>query len=102
MIKQRKHIFTIPPDIKSEVTRQMKYLQTEHGQPPVISSACHQISLEEYKEQMQHTTRESLDGLMNFVIDNVSMSLMEKEEKVAMFQKHHPEVFLLQFPDGKF
>ena len=39
---------------------------------------------------------------MRFIIDNLQMSLREKEERLKLFQKHHNDIFLQQFPSGQF
>ena len=104
MVRERERIFLVPHDIKKEGTRQCCFLQigNDWSSPRMASSACHQITLAEYANQKQHFTTECLSSLMNHIIEDVNLSLKEKEKKVSMFQMHYPEIFLQQFPDGKF
>ena len=69
--------------------------------PLLQSKICHQISALEFKQQKQFTTNQSLGELMTFIIDNLQMTLKEKEERLKLFQKHHYDIFIQQFPTGQ-
>ena len=59
------------------------------------------MSLEEYRMQAKQTTGEALNKLMLFIIENLQMSVKEKEEQLKLYQKHHNDLFLRQFPNGQ-
>ena len=93
-------MFTTPAHVKDLFKRNMSC--TQRGMCPLLQSKiCHQISAFEFKHQKQFTTNQSLGELMTFVIDNLQMTLKEKEERLKLFQKHHYDIFIQQFPTGQ-
>lgn len=85
----------------------MKYLQEtvqvfEQGRTdlPVVSR-CKRVSVFEYDQQKELYTNQQLEHLVNQILDDITMSLKEKKMVLKLVQKHHPEVFLRQFPNGE-
>ena len=94
-------MFIIPPQLKEDFRRHMSYVQKGMC-PPLHYKVSQQMTITEYRDQTTLTTSLSLNKLMRFIIDNLQMSLREKEERLKLFQKHHNDIFLQQFPSGQF
>lgn len=101
MVKHQQQMFTTPAPLKELYKRNMSHVQRGMC-PPISSKVCQQISVAEYRQQKRAMTNQSLSELMNFIINNLHMSLKEKEERLKLFQKHHNDVFIQQFPNGQF
>ena len=93
-------MFATPTSVKELFQRNVYYVK-QGLCPPFLSKVSRQLSVEEYQQQTVLTTNESLSDLMTFTMDNLHMSLKEKEERLKLFQKHHTVVFLKHFPDGE-
>ena len=100
MVKNQQQMFIVPAHLKEDFRRHMSYAQKGMC-PPLPSTVCHQMSITEYRNQTTLTTSLSLNELMTFITDNLQMSLREKEERLKLFQKHHNDIFLQQFPSGQ-
>ncbi|XP_068710825.1 DEP domain-containing protein 7-like [Montipora foliosa] len=99
MVCHQQQMFTIPTPVK-ELFQNSVFSLKQGMCPTLTSKISKQLSIEEYQQQKLQTTNESLSDLMTFIVDNLHMSLKEKEERLKLFQKHHNDVFLWQFPDG--
>ena len=97
MMNKRLQMFTVPTSVK---TLARKYLENGLGEP-AIPSACQWISKAEYEQQKDRVTHEALVNLINSVVDDLHLSLKEKQQRIHSFEKHHRVVFLTQFPTGK-
>ena len=93
-------MFAVPAQLKEHWRRNISYAQRGMC-PPLSSTVCQQISVAEYTKQTKLTTSLSLKMLMMHIIDNLQMTLREKEERLKLFQKHHNDLFLQQFPSGQ-
>lgn len=100
MVKNQQQMFIIPTHLKEDFRRHLSY--TQRGMcPPLPFTVCQQTNITEYRNQTTSTTSFSLNKLMTFVVDNLQMNLKEKEEWLKLFQKHHNDIFLQQFPSGQ-
>lgn len=93
-------MFKVPSELKEKFKRNIFFAQRDIC-PSLPSTVCQQMSLEEYRMQAKQTTGEALNKLMLFIIENLQMSVKEKEEQLKLFQKHHNDLFLRQFPNGQ-
>ena len=100
MVRHHQLMFATPTSVKELFQRNVYYMK-QGLCPPFLSKVSRQLSLEEYQQQKLQTTNESLSDMMTFIMDNLHMSLKEKEERLKVFQKHHTAVFLRHFPDGE-
>ena len=60
---------------------------------------CDMVTDEEYKQQATTTTEIALKDLMNSILDNTSISLKEKKERLKQFKKYHQEIYDKYFSD---
>ena len=97
MTENQRQIFTVPAGLKAFITRCTCYEQKGLCHP-LLSTACHQVSVAEYADQTRSLTEEALIELMTDVIEDLNMSPKDKEEQLKLFQKHHNEIFMKQFP----
>ncbi|XP_029196424.2 DEP domain-containing protein 1A-like [Acropora millepora] len=100
MVRHHQLMFATPTSVKELFQRNVYYMK-QGLCPPFLSKVSRQLSVEEYQQQKLQTTNESLSDMMAFIMDNLHMSLKEKEERLKVFQKHHTAVFLRHFPDGE-
>ncbi|KAL9985007.1 hypothetical protein ACROYT_G007360 [Oculina patagonica] len=100
MVKNRQQMFTVPTQLKEHFRRNISYAQRGMC-PPLPSTVCQQMSIAEYTNQTKLTTCLALNMLMTHIINNLQMTLKEKEERLKLFQKHHNDLFLQQFPSGQ-
>lgn len=100
MVRNQCQMFKVPSELKEKLKRNIFFAQRDIC-PSLPSTVCQQMSLEEYRMQAKQTTGEALNKLMLFIIENLQMSVKEKEEQLKLFQKHHNDLFLQQFPNGQ-
>ena len=100
MVRNQQQMFIVPAHLKEDFRRHMSYAQKGMC-PPLPSTVCRRMSVTEYRNQTKLTTSLSLNELMTYITDNLQMSLREKEERLKLFQKHHNDIFLQQFPSGQ-
>ena len=60
---------------------------------------CKQVSAEEYQSQAEHCTNKALVDMMNGIVDNTSMSLKEKKQRLKQFQKCYPQLYAKHFSE---
>uniref|UniRef100_A0A8D3E5C5 DEP domain-containing protein n=1 Tax=Scophthalmus maximus TaxID=52904 RepID=A0A8D3E5C5_SCOMX len=58
---------------------------------------CHQVTPQEYDDQREATTLESLKQLLCDISSSKSMSAKHRRRLLKEFEKHHPVVFLQHF-----
>lgn len=58
---------------------------------------CQQVTSQEYEDQREATTLESLKQLLHNISSSKSMSVKDKRRLLKEFEKHHPVVFLQHF-----
>jgi hypothetical protein len=102
MMSEHEKLFHVVPSIKSEVKRHFSSVQQGIDEPVLSMSACGRVSLVKYGQEKETMMKQSLNDLMNYVVDDLNMSIKTKEHMLRDFHKHHPEVFEIQFPGGEF
>lgn len=71
--------------------------------PPLCFAAftfCQRVTRQEYEDQREATTLESLRQLLRDILSNKRMAAKEKRKLLKEFEKHHPVVFLQHFPSS--
>lgn len=63
----------------------------------VAFTFCQQITPQEYEDQREATTLESLKLLLRDISGNKNLPVKEKRRLLKEFEKHHPVVFLQHF-----
>ncbi|PFX16301.1 DEP domain-containing protein 7-like [Stylophora pistillata] len=100
MVRNQCQMFKIPSELKKEINRNISFAQ-KNICPSLPTTVCQRMSIEDYRIQAKQTTEEALIELMLFIIENLQMTLKEKEERLKLFRKHHNDLFLKQFPNGQ-
>lgn len=100
MMETHANLFHIPEDVMKYLQEALEAFEQGRTDLPVIS-LCKRVSVFEYNEQKGQCTNQQLEHLINQILDDLTMSLKEKKTLLKNIQKHHPEVFLQQFPDGE-
>lgn len=62
-----------------------------------VFTFCQQVSLQQYEDQREAATLESLKQLIRDICLSKALSVKERRRLVKEFQKHHPVVFLQHF-----
>uniref|UniRef100_A0A4W6E6W9 DEP domain-containing protein n=1 Tax=Lates calcarifer TaxID=8187 RepID=A0A4W6E6W9_LATCA len=72
-----------------------------HHSPSLLCFAaftfCQQVTPQEYEDQREATTLESLKQLLHDISSSKSMPVKERRRLLKEFEKHHPVVFLQHF-----
>ena len=63
------------------------------------TSYCRQITQAEFLRQQQETTEQGIIQLMNNILDDINMSLKDKQKRVKQFQKTYPLIYMKHFSD---
>ena len=100
MVEVQCDLFYIPDDVTNYLQETLQVFEQGKTDLPVVSM-CQRVSLLEYEQQKKQFTEKELENLINLILDDLSMSLKEKKGILKAIQKHHPEAFLTQFPDGE-
>ena len=100
MMETHANLFHIPEDVVKYLQETLQAFEQGRTDLPVVSM-CQRVSVFEYEQQREHYTNQQLEQLINQILDDLTMSLKEKKTVLKNIQKHHPEVFLRQFPDGE-
>ena len=100
MMETHANLFHIPDDVVKYLQETLQAFEQGRTDFPVVSK-CKRISVIEYDQQKELHTNQQLEHLINQILDDLTMSLKEKKIVLKNIQKHHPEVFLRQFPDGE-
>lgn len=96
MVNKKAQMFAVPESVKVLVTKYRTGVDD-----PGVPSTCQRISKAKYEQQRKYQTHKSLVKLMNLVINDLQLSSKEKQQKLHLFEKHHPNVFFTQFPVEK-
>lgn len=100
MVEMQSSLFVVPEDVLSYLQETLQAFEQGRTDLPVVSM-CRRVSLYEYEQQTKQSTKRELENLINQVLDDLTMSLKEKRNILKAMQKHHPEAFSTQFPDGE-
>ncbi|XP_041709224.1 DEP domain-containing protein 4 [Coregonus clupeaformis] len=91
-------LFKTPTSLIEAVRRTLQILQ--QGRDPdniAMFTFCQQVSLQQYEDQREAATLESLTQLIRDISLSEALSIKERRRRVKDFQKHHPIVFLQHF-----
>ncbi|XP_029486433.2 DEP domain-containing protein 4 [Oncorhynchus nerka] len=91
-------LFKTPTSLIDAVRRTLQILQ--QGRDPnniAMFTFCQQVSLQEYEDQCEAATLESLKQLIRDISLSKALSVKDRRRLVKEFQKHHPIVFLQHF-----
>ncbi|XP_064794977.1 DEP domain-containing protein 4 [Oncorhynchus masou masou] len=91
-------LFKTPASLIDAVRRTLQILQ--QGRDPnniAMFTFCQQVSLQQYEDQCEVATLESLKQLIRDISLSKALSVKERRRLVKEFQKHHPIVFLQHF-----
>lgn len=102
MIDEHEKLFQMPSNIMSEAKRHLLCFQSGYNLPVLALSSCKRISVAQYQKQKEDITKQSLLDLMNWIMDDLNLSIKMKECRLKDFQSHHLDIFCLQFPNGEF
>ncbi|KAJ8007183.1 hypothetical protein DPEC_G00114890 [Dallia pectoralis] len=91
-------IFKTPMSLIESVRRTLQTLQQGRDPDTVTSfTFCQQVSLQQYENQRDAATLESLKQLIRDISLSGVLSVKERRRLIKDFQKHHPIVFLQHF-----
>ncbi|XP_066523292.1 DEP domain-containing protein 4 isoform X2 [Hoplias malabaricus] len=92
------HLFKTPVSLIEAVRMALQTLQ--QGRDPdhlALFAFCQQVSLQQYEQQREKTTFESLKQLIDHITLSNDLSIKQRRRLIKHFQKHHPAVFLQHF-----
>ncbi|XP_029902026.1 DEP domain-containing protein 4 [Myripristis murdjan] len=91
-------LFKTPESLTEAVRRALRTMQ-QGKDPDSISTFtfCQQVTPQQYEDQREAATLESLKQLLHNISLNDSMPVKERRRLVKEFEKHHPVVFLQHF-----
>ncbi|XP_027900007.1 DEP domain-containing protein 4 isoform X1 [Xiphophorus couchianus] len=92
-------LFKTPATLTEAVRRTLRTLQ-QGKDPDSVASAftfCQRVTPQEYEDQRDATTLESLRQLLRDISSNTNMTAKQKRKLLKEFEKHHPVVFLQHF-----
>uniref|UniRef100_A0A3P9MW84 DEP domain-containing protein n=1 Tax=Poecilia reticulata TaxID=8081 RepID=A0A3P9MW84_POERE len=91
-------LFQTPATLIEAVRRTLRTLQQGKDPDSVASfTFCQRVTPQEYEDQRDATTLESLRQLLRDISSNANMAAKQKRKLLKEFEKHHPVVFLQHF-----
>ncbi|XP_026182731.1 DEP domain-containing protein 4 [Mastacembelus armatus] len=91
-------LFKTPTSLIEAVTRTLKTMQQGKDPDSIATfTFCQQVTPQEYEDQREATTLESLKQLLYDISSSKSMPVKERRRLLKEFEKHHPVVFLQHF-----
>ncbi|XP_051547241.1 DEP domain-containing protein 4 [Myxocyprinus asiaticus] len=91
-------LFKTPSSLTEAVRKTLQTLQQGRDLDNVaLFTFCQQVSLQQYEENRDKATLDSLKQLMQHITHSDSLSVKQKRRLAKQFQKHHPGVFLQHF-----
>ncbi|XP_041833032.1 DEP domain-containing protein 4 [Melanotaenia boesemani] len=91
-------LFKTPATLIEAVRRTLRTLQQGKDPDSIATfTFCQQMTPQEYEDQREATTLESLKQLLCDISSNKNMPVKEKRKLLKEFEKHHPVVFLQHF-----
>ncbi|XP_049422484.1 DEP domain-containing protein 4 isoform X2 [Epinephelus fuscoguttatus] len=88
-------LFKTPTSLIEAVRRTLRTMQ--QGKDPDSTATftfCQQVSPEEYEDQREAATLESLKQLLHDISSSKTLPVKERRRLLREFEKHHPVVFL--------
>ncbi|XP_028255235.1 DEP domain-containing protein 4 [Parambassis ranga] len=91
-------LFKTPAALVEAVRKTLGMMQ-QGKDPDCIATFtfCQQVTSQEYEDQREATTLESLKQLLHDISSSKTMPVKEKRRLLKEFEKHHPVVFLQHF-----
>ncbi|KAG7456234.1 hypothetical protein MATL_G00249520 [Megalops atlanticus] len=98
LMDSQPQLFKTPTSLIEAVRKKLQSLQ-EGGDLDTTAtfSFCQRVTVQQYEDQREKATLESLEQLIRAISLNASLPLKEKRRLMKDFQKHHPVVFLQHF-----
>ncbi|XP_008277106.1 DEP domain-containing protein 4 [Stegastes partitus] len=91
-------LFKTPTALIDAVQRTLRTMQQGKDPDSIATfTFCQQVTPQEYEDQREATTLESLKQLLRDISSCKSMPVKEKRRMLKEFEKHHPVVFLQHF-----
>ncbi|XP_071358927.1 DEP domain-containing protein 4 [Trachinotus anak] len=91
-------LFKTPTSLIEAVRRTLKTMQQGKDPDSIATfTFCQQVTPQEYEDQREATTLESLKQLLHDISSSKSMSVKDRRRLLKEFEKHHPVVFLQHF-----
>ncbi|XP_037551632.1 DEP domain-containing protein 4 [Nematolebias whitei] len=91
-------LFKTPTTLVEAVRKTLRTLQQGKDPDSVASfTFCQQVTLQEYEDQRDAATLESLRLLLRDISSNKNMPVKQRRKLLKEFEKHHPVVFLQHF-----
>ncbi|XP_070533301.1 DEP domain-containing protein 7-like isoform X3 [Ptychodera flava] len=98
MMDKNYEVFLLPSGITIDVDDRIKCEQ-QGREIQARETYCEKITKMEFEEQKMSLTNQALQELMNVVIDDLTLTLKEKKQKLKLLNKHHPEVYSRHFAE---
>ncbi|XP_061108390.1 DEP domain-containing protein 4 [Conger conger] len=98
LMDNQSQLFKTPASLTEAVGKTLQALQ-QGGDADITTtfSFCQRVTVEQYEDQREKATLESLKQLIRHISLSASMPLKDKRRLIKDFQKHHPVVFLQHF-----
>ncbi|KAG7225687.1 hypothetical protein INR49_012273 [Caranx melampygus] len=91
-------LFKTPTSLIEAVRRTLRTMQQGKDPDSIATfTFCQQVTPQEYEDQREATTLETLKQLLHDISSSKSMPVKEKRRLLKEFEKHHPVVFLQHF-----
>nr|XP_020455358.1 DEP domain-containing protein 4 [Monopterus albus] len=91
-------LFKTPTSLIEAVRRTLRTLRQGKDPDSIATfTFCQQVTPQEYEDQREATTLESLKQLLHDISSSKNIPVKEKRKLLKEFQKHHPVVFLQHF-----
>ncbi|XP_072233364.1 DEP domain-containing protein 4 [Leuresthes tenuis] len=99
LLDNHTELFKTPTTLIEAVRRTLRTLQQGKDPDSIATfTFCQQVTPQQYEDQREATTLESLKQLLCDISSSKSMPAKEKRKLLKEFEKHHPVVFLQHFP----
>ncbi|XP_038594306.1 DEP domain-containing protein 4 isoform X1 [Micropterus salmoides] len=91
-------LFKTPTSLIEAVRRTLRTMQQGKDPDSIATfTFCQQMTPQEYEDQREATTLESLKQLLRDISSSKTIPVKEKRRLLKEFEKHHPVVFLQHF-----
>ncbi|GLD48384.1 DEP domain-containing protein 4 [Lates japonicus] len=91
-------LFKTPVSLIEAVRKTLRTMQQGKDPDSIATfTFCQQVTPQEYEDQREATTLESLKQLLHDISSSKSMPVKERRRLLKEFEKHHPVVFLQHF-----
>ncbi|XP_051525744.1 DEP domain-containing protein 1A-like isoform X1 [Myxocyprinus asiaticus] len=103
LMDHHQEVMQVPVYLRNAVEDHVSYLKSLNTcpGPGVVMptySFCRQISTQEFEEHKLSVSQAALTDLLENLINDKSMSVKEKKQKLELFQKEYPDIYLKRFP----